>query len=177
MEKVNDLDIAISSRGVGPVHGQFSPPDVIAGDTRAHMAGRLHLLPMGNATPQPSRLGRYILDRMAALGMTRQTDLAEASGLSQAAISRLIFNQTQPRVDTLNLAARGLQVPPAELMAYAYDFGPAPDVRPLNVRAVEVDAVLSPDSGLSDAERAHLDTVLAALLAPHLAKLRRQRSA
>lgn len=131
-----------------------------------NLASQLSSIPVSTQPRQPTRLGDYILDRMAARGMTQQQDLANAAGLSQPAVSRLIYTQTKPRPDTLNAVARALRVDPNELMRFAYDLSaePTPDPVALHPTAQRLNDFLGDQSPLTSTARARLDAVITAML-------------
>lgn len=67
---------------------------------------------------EPSPFGFHLLELMVAAGYTRQIDLAKATGISAATISRLIFNrQITPDVQTLERLGKVLGVTAQSLVA------------------------------------------------------------
>lgn len=163
----NDLDVLIFVDGIGAAQCTHTEPREGDGTPPRHLSSQIGWSVVSTQSRQPTRLGDYILDRMADLGMRQQKDLAVASGIKEPVISRLIFSQSRPRPDTLNAIARALQVAPAELMQFAYDLadapaGPTPEA--LHPTAHRLNQLLGGDSPLGEAARARLNAVITAML-------------
>ncbi len=62
------------------------------------------------ATGKPTDLGAYLIQETAARGMT-MTKFAEVTGLSKAAVSRLIFEDAVFTADRCRVVADALGVP------------------------------------------------------------------
>ncbi len=119
---------------------------------------------------EPTRLGRYVLSRMADVGMVKQVDLVRATGgaISESTVSRIILDADYlPRRDTLIALARALRVDPKALVLYVFELdGPPAPAEPLHPRAAHVNRILGPTSRLSDDDRAFLDTMIERLIEP-----------
>lgn len=132
------------------------------------------------ATPRvprrPTELGLYILDRMLAVRLTKQWQLAQASGLSQATISRLIYEQGHnPDRNTIAGLAAALQIPERDLLLKVHDMLATMRIQPRagDPLAAEVARLIGPDSPLTAGEQETLRVQLRSVLEPY----RHRRSA
>jgi transcriptional regulator with XRE-family HTH domain len=132
------------------------------------------------ATPRaprrPTELGLYILDRMLQVRLTKQWQLAEVSGLSQATISRLIYETGHnPDRKTIAGLAAALQVPERDLLLKVHDMLATRRIEPAaaDPYAAEVARLLGPGSPLTTGEKETLRMQLKAVLEPY----RHRRSA
>ncbi len=100
-------------------------------------------------------LGKAILNAMIAAGMRRQGQLADAAGVSQSTISRLLFfEQRSPNVETLRALATALGLPRDALLNVALGEPPPEGTEaPLHALAAEVGRLLAPDSPLPKREQ------------------------
>jgi hypothetical protein len=123
-----------------------------------------------------------ILRRMVELGLTRQQDLVRP-GLSGSTVSRLIYSDDiKPDTGTLTLLAEVLKLDANELVLFVHGSGESSaavldSVRPLHIRAAELDQMLADGSPLSVAERQFLDDMVNQLMDPYRKKMRRKRPA
>ncbi len=141
----------------------------------------------GRRVKEPTRLGRYVLSRMADVGMTKQVDLVRASGtdpatgrprISESTVSRLILSEEYiPNRDTIIALAEALRVDPKALLLFIFDLGDTPaTAKPLHPRAAEVDRLLGDGSRLSDDDKVFYDTMIARLIEPPLKAASRKRA-
>lgn len=132
----------------------------------------------------PTRLGRYIEDRMTELGLRRQVDLVaaiEATGGkgSDSTVSRLINQEGMlPDRSTLLALAGALQVDPKELVLFVYDLGDQPTAPPApHPLASEIDRMLDPKSPLSEKDRERTADFIDQIMEPLRPRMRRRKSA
>ncbi len=145
-----------------------------------HVAKRLHLLRVSN-TRVPTELGEIILQRMVDLGYHRQSDLARASGLGPDVISRAIFRDARPTLETLRALAGALGLNAETLIAFVHGDGGTLAVQPtvpvLDPDVAETNRLLHQDSHLTDDERDELRAFVKRLNASYRQRRRRDRSA
>lgn len=127
---------------------------------------------------KPTPFGWYLLNQMAACEPPmKQAELANAMGVSQSTVSRWIYETENPGPDLLRKAAAALGTNYADLLTtvgYVDHATPAtqaggepdPDV---------IDEIRQAWRYASDAERATLEPVLRAVVAPYLDRHRPAR--
>lgn len=130
-------------------------------ESRADICDRLADM----ATRRPTAFGAFLLRRMQAVGFGSQTALADATGLSPASVSRLLYSdEYEPDARTLKRLSEALKVPLAELVVTRFgdDFLDASlaDLPILHPLAVQVHDLLRPDSPLPAEERDLLERLI-----------------
>lgn len=137
---------------------------------------------VSNTDRQTTRLGGYILRRMAELGMRRPADVARATDVSDSTLSR-IFDQPGyfPSQETLEKLADGLGVDRRALILFAYNIDdedrPQESGIEIHPLAVEFSRMLHPDSPLTDEDRNALRVIIDRVIDPHRRDMRRRRPA
>jgi hypothetical protein len=131
-----------------------------------------------------TRLGRFIEERMDALGMRRQVDLVAAitatgGQVSDTTVSRLINHEgSLPDRNTLLSLAVALQVDPKDLVLFAFDLDDEPAAPPApHPLASELDRMLDPKSPLPKKDRERLADFVGQIMEPFRPAMRRRRSA
>lgn len=117
--------------------------------------------------------GRYLQQRMTALGYTTKVDLARAASVSPSTITRLFGNPDyRPDVGAMRGLATALKVDHNTLVSAIY--GDAPTLVPtsLDPLAAELDRMLAPTSPLSDESRNALRNLAEYVIDRHRAEMR-----
>jgi len=126
-------------------------------------------------TREPTRFGRYLLDRMSGKGMHQQVDLVNATGISPATVSRLIYSdEYTPDVRTLERLGAALDVPAAELVSRRS--GGEPGLRVIPAVLAELIEMVDPDSPLTTNQRRRLEQMLELLAETNRAFMHSERS-
>jgi AcrR family transcriptional regulator len=98
--------------------------------------------------------GRYLQQRMDALGFKAKVDLARAADVSPSTITRLFGRADyRPDVDVMRRLARGLQVEHDDLVAAIYGEQPEPAPTSQPPLAAELGRLLADDSPLAEETR------------------------
>jgi transcriptional regulator with XRE-family HTH domain len=141
---------------------------------------------------EPTRLGRFILERMAAHGMQRQVDLVRASdqvaesvgadsGISDSTVSRLLYSDSyMPDRDTLVVLAATLQVDYRGLVLFVYEQSAGPPEatsEPIPPLALEIGRMLAQTSPVPEERRKALEVLLGRVIDPERKYMRRRRPA
>lgn len=127
--------------------------------------------PAAAAERQPTEFGMYLLELMAAKGMT-STQLRAATGVSTSTITRLIYGAMTPDPQLLERLAEGLGVPADDLVSRWTGGLKPPESLP--AIAAELARMLQPTSPLSDDDRQFLETMVDRLVGPYRKMMRRR---
>jgi transcriptional regulator with XRE-family HTH domain len=123
---------------------------------------------------EATQLGVLIQKSMARVGILRQVELAEKTGLSQSTVSRLLYDEIEPEYSTLATLAQFFKIDIETLMTAAK--GEPVEMPPFHPLGAELDRMLSPDSGLSEEERADVARLVNMILDQHRDTVRRSRN-
>jgi transcriptional regulator with XRE-family HTH domain len=126
--------------------------------------------------------GQYLIEKMAEHDPPlSRPELAERMGISPSTISRWITKSNKPDTENLALLADALGLDYGEVLVRAGHGKPADEVtdapRPLRTANLrEADAMLHPDSPLSDRDRERIDTLIGVTIEPYRRLMKRRRA-
>lgn len=137
---------------------------------------QVHFLAMSDGLS----FGEWLAGRMQDKGLVRPADLSRATGVDASLIGRWLRGESLPGATNLRRLAPALDVPEIELFALAGHLeGAATAAAPARERPAvigELERLLGPDSPLPAEERAGLESLAAALVAPYRSYKRSRRA-